>query len=69
VNDVKDLQPKTLLTVHNSKYALSKHAWYEPLKKISRIVEENSFQLITPIIGEKVSLKDTTQTFSKWWEM
>ena len=26
------------------------------------------FKLITPIIGEQVDLKDTTQQFTKWWK-
>jgi L-ascorbate metabolism protein UlaG (beta-lactamase superfamily) len=65
---VKDLHANRLLTVHNSKYALGKHAWKEPLVNISEAAEKNSLNLITPMIGEPVRLNDTTQVFGKWWE-
>lgn len=68
VKAVKDLQPERLFTVHNSKYALGRHAWYEPLDNISKASDQNGFNLITPMIGETVNLMDTTQTFSKWWK-
>ncbi|MFT3901598.1 MAG: MBL fold metallo-hydrolase [Niabella sp.] len=68
VKAVKELQPKRLMTVHNSKYALGRHPWYEPLQKIAVASEGNAFNLITPKIGEPVRLRDSLQTFSKWWE-
>jgi len=67
INAVKDLSPDRLFTVHNSKFAEARHAWYEPLDNISHAAERDSFHLITPMIGEAVWLKDTTQVFSKWW--
>lgn len=68
VTALEDLQPRRLMTVHNSKYALARHAWYEPMEKIAAIADKHSFNLITPKIGEPVRLKDSTQTFSRWWE-
>jgi len=65
---VKELQPKRVMTVHNSKYALGRHAWYEPLQKIEEASQSDSFALITPMIGEPVKLKDSAQTFTKWWK-
>lgn len=68
VKAVKELQPKRVMTVHNSKYALGRHAWYEPLQKIEEASQSDSFALITPMIGEPVKLKDSAQTFTKWWK-
>lgn len=68
VQAVKELTPKKLITIHNSKYALGKHAWYEPMENISKASEENNFNLLTPMIGEIVKLNDTPQEFSKWWK-
>lgn len=68
VKAVKELQPNKLMTVHHSKFALARHAWYEPLQKIAQAAEEHSFHLITPKIGEPILLQDSTQTFSRWWE-
>lgn len=69
VHAAKDLHSKRLMTVHNSKYALGKHAWYAPLENISNAAEQDSLHLITPMIGETVHLNDTTQVFRKWWSM
>lgn len=68
VKAIEELQPKRLMTVHNSKYALGRHAWYEPLQKIQEASRAHSFNLITPMIGEPVRLKDSAQAFTKWWE-
>jgi L-ascorbate metabolism protein UlaG (beta-lactamase superfamily) len=68
VQAIKDLNPKRTLTVHHSKYALSKHAWNAPLENISNMLEKESFNIITPMIGETMHLNDSTQTFGKWWD-
>ena len=68
IEAIQELAPKKLMTIHNSKYALGKHAWHEPLENISKAAEHYNFNLITPKIGEVVNLNDTTQTFGKWWK-
>lgn len=64
----KDLNTKKLLTVHHSKFALSNHNWDEPLNNISNRCKEESIPLLTPMIGEKVLLSETDQSFSEWWK-
>jgi L-ascorbate metabolism protein UlaG (beta-lactamase superfamily) len=64
----KDLGSKRLFPVHSSKFALANHAWNEPLKRITELNQNESIPLLTPIIGEKVNLKDTSHDFEKWWE-
>ena len=63
----KDLMAKTLFPVHSSKFVLANHAWDEPLIKIAELNKKINLPLLTPIIGEQVNLKDSTQTFSAWW--
>ncbi|MBD8347777.1 MBL fold metallo-hydrolase [Dysgonomonas sp. HGC4] len=63
----KDLKAKRLLPVHSSKFALSKHAWDEPLIRITEANKNKEQDVITPMIGEIVHLKDTTQVFRQWW--
>ena len=75
VKAVKDLQPRHLLTVHHSKYALARHPWFEPLAKIAATAHRDGLPLHTPRIGEilplsseklsnsTIHLPDTT-----WWE-
>lgn len=64
----KDLQAKTIIPVHNSKFKLSTHSWNAPLQKISEYNSQEKLHLITPKIGEKVSWKDTVKVYEKWWE-
>ncbi|MDR1333390.1 MAG: MBL fold metallo-hydrolase [Holosporales bacterium] len=63
----EDLNAKALLPVHNSKFSLSTHAWNEPLNEITRLCKNNAIRLLTPMIGQRVNLKDQDQHFSKWW--
>ncbi len=63
----KDLNAKRLFPVHSSKFAISHHPWDDPLKQITELNKEMGQILITPIIGEKVYLKDTTKSFNQWW--
>jgi L-ascorbate metabolism protein UlaG (beta-lactamase superfamily) len=64
-----DLRAKNIIPVHHSKFALSSHSWDEPLTRISDANEKQEIPcLLTPQIGEIVLLKDTVQTFGKWWQ-
>lgn len=62
-----ELNAKKLLPVHSGKFTLSTHAWDAPLKTITQLNENTNLQLLTPLIGERVNLKDETQKFSHWW--
>lgn len=64
----QELKAKRLFPVHNSKFALANHAWDEPLTKITENSKDINLPIITPMIGEQVNLKDSTQTFSQWWK-
>jgi len=63
----KDLRAKRLFPVHSSKFALANHSWDKPLKAITEFNKKVNQPLITPIIGETVYLKDSTQVFTEWW--
>ncbi len=68
IQAAKDLHAKRLLPVHSSKFALALHSWDEPLKKITELNSNANLPILTPIIGEQVNLKDSTQKFSQWWK-
>lgn len=63
-----DLKAVSVFPVHSGKFTLARHAWDEPLELASKHAEENGDKIITPMIGQMVHLKDTTQTFTKWWK-
>lgn len=68
VQAVKALQPKKLLGVHNSKFALAKHSWKEPLEQLYQYAQQENFPLFTPMIGEVFYFSEESQHFSKWWD-
>lgn len=63
----KELGAKMILPVHSSKFALANHAWDDPLKRITEANRQLKLPLITPVIGQPVDMKDSTQKFSEWW--
>ncbi|RMG80866.1 MAG: MBL fold metallo-hydrolase [Bacteroidetes bacterium] len=65
---VNDLQARSLLPVHSGKFTLANHDWDEPFEKITSYAQKTDVRIITPMIGEKVNLKDATQQFSHWWK-
>lgn len=68
VRAVKDLNPRRLFTVHNSKYALARHPWDEPMARIAAAAEADTLKLQSPLIGEKVNIRDSIPPVNKWWE-
>lgn len=68
VKAIKDLNPGKVFTVHNSKYALAKHPWTEPLDNIASAAEKDSINLCMPLIGEPVDLDAEIKEINKWWK-
>jgi L-ascorbate metabolism protein UlaG (beta-lactamase superfamily) len=66
----KDLQVKNVIPVHNSKFALSRHSWNEPMQRLCEANDKqhNPLRILTPKIGEIVFLDNTAQTFTRWWQ-
>lgn len=62
-----DLKAKSIVPVHNSKFALAKHTWNEPLNELSRLNEKYHIPLITPVMGEIV-IFDHHKVFRQWWK-
>lgn len=63
----QQLRAKVLMPVHWGKFSLANHAWDEPISKVSAYAKAANMPLLTPLIGQKVSL-DTIPEFKKWWE-
>ncbi|MDR1432741.1 MAG: MBL fold metallo-hydrolase [Puniceicoccales bacterium] len=68
IRAAEDLMAKALLPVHMAKIYLSVHPWDEPLEKITELAKDKNFRVLTPLIGQRVSLKDQAQIFQKWWK-
>jgi L-ascorbate metabolism protein UlaG (beta-lactamase superfamily) len=64
----KDLRAEWLLPVHWGKFALSLHDWNEPAKRVVKAAGESGQKIITPRIGELVTLGEN-RSWPQWWEM
>lgn len=62
-----DLGGNVLMPIHWGAFSLAPHSWYEPAERLSIAAEEKKIQLITPVIGERFSLRDSLPA-SKWWQ-
>lgn len=66
-----DLNAKAVLPAHSGKFAISNHAWDDPLARLAKASEGKHYRLLTPLIGELVNLDnldDGKQVFLHWWE-
>ena len=63
-----DVGAKAVLSVHNGKFALSRHPWAEPYQRLSAASLGKPYRLLMPAIGEAVRIGDDRQTFAAWWE-
>ena len=63
---IEDLGAKRVMTYHNSKFKLALHAWNEPMELIYQNSQDKPWTLLTPRIGETVTL-DRDQEFQLWW--
>ncbi len=68
IKAAKDLNAKRIFPIHSSKFVLSRHAWDDPLVRITRLGAKANIPIVTPLIGEAVNLNDSTRVFRHWWE-
>jgi L-ascorbate metabolism protein UlaG (beta-lactamase superfamily) len=61
-----DLKAKALLPVHWGKFRLSMHAWKDPVTRVLAKAEEVNMKVLTPKIGQPITLEDDSQ-IETWW--
>ncbi|WP_413587342.1 MBL fold metallo-hydrolase [Bdellovibrio sp. HCB274] len=66
VQAFKDLNAKRYFPIHWGMFSLAFHSWYEPLEKLTAAAEANGMVLVTPKIGEVVSVNDSYLS-TRWW--
>ena len=60
------LKSTRLFPMHWAKFALSMHAWDEPIERATAEAEKTQMLLLTPLIGQLIPLKEEVK-FEKWW--
>lgn len=63
-----DLNAKSMLPVHNSKFKLSHHTWQDPIERIITASLDKPYRLMTPEIGNTIWVDNPDQVFTRWWK-
>lgn len=63
-----DLGAKAVLPIHNSKYTLAMHSWYEPLDRVTEHGDKNKVFVTTPQIGQTFKLNNDLPK-ERWWKL
>lgn len=63
----EEVGARFVIPAHNSKFALARHPWQEPLARMREASKEKSYRLLTPEIGALVKLDDPAE-FADWWQ-
>jgi len=64
----KDLNTKILFPVHWAKFALSTHAWNEPVNRLIVAAQKENVKLVTPKMGQPFFLEQEHQPM-EWWNL
>ncbi|KJY89621.1 hydrolase [Pseudoalteromonas piscicida] len=62
-----DLRGTHMIPIHNATFDLAFHSWFDPLVRVKVAAEQNQVALVTPVVGEVLTLSETLST-SSWWE-
>lgn len=63
-----DINAKKIIPVHYGKFALAKHAWFEPMEEFSKLGSQQNLSILMPKMGEVVYLNQPDQKFDVWWK-
>ncbi len=68
VQAAADLGARYVLPAHTGRFALAYHPWDEPFRRAEKAAAQSPVQLLTPLIGETVTLTRPLPVFPRWWE-
>ncbi len=63
----QDLRGDLLVPIHWGMFDLGLHSWYEPIERLSKAAKEQQENLLTPILGEIINIKDKLPS-KQWWK-
>ncbi|MDO5521139.1 MAG: MBL fold metallo-hydrolase [bacterium] len=61
------LGAKVSMPIHWGAYALSTHAWDDPIERYIRAAKEKELDIVTPRIGQTVDLTNYSDYQETWW--
>jgi len=61
-----DLKGQKLVPVHWGMFDLALHSWHEPIERVTAEAKKRDIDIITPRLGQLVSIKQKS-VFEDWW--
>lgn len=65
IQAAKDVKAKAIFPIHYAVFDLALHPWNESIDEVYQLAAKDSIQLITPILGAKITPGKTAT--KKWW--
>ena len=66
VQQHQDLSGKLMVPLHWATFDLALHPWYEPIERTLAAADQSNVQVLTPFIGERVTLGQLPEV-DTWW--
>ncbi|MFF2885514.1 MBL fold metallo-hydrolase [Paenibacillus sp. NPDC057967] len=64
----QDVQGKLMIPIHWGAFTLALHSWTDPIERATRAAEHLNTVLVTPRIGETVTIGASEYPSDSWWE-
>jgi L-ascorbate metabolism protein UlaG (beta-lactamase superfamily) len=61
-----DLKGKILQPIHWGTFNLALHSWHDPIVRVSKAADSLGIKLLTPIVGETLTIDKNLRT-ERWW--
>jgi L-ascorbate metabolism protein UlaG (beta-lactamase superfamily) len=62
-----DINCNKMMPIHWGAFNLSLHAWTDPVERAIKAAKDHQVEVVTPLIGKKMSIDESSQHFSTWW--
>ncbi|MDX9759820.1 MAG: MBL fold metallo-hydrolase [Bacteroidota bacterium] len=62
----RDLRGAVMMPIHWGGFQLALHSWKEPIERVTAAAKKSGVTIVTPMIGEAVTVGDWRHT-SDWW--
>jgi L-ascorbate metabolism protein UlaG (beta-lactamase superfamily) len=63
-----DVRAKAIMPIHWGAFTLAMHSWTDPVERITKKAQELGIPVITPLIGQEISLRRLSKGYdTQWW--
>lgn len=63
-----DLKADKIMPIHWAGFQLGLHSWTDPIERVIKKAKELNLEVITPQIGQAISLKGSGNIYTEWWK-